>query len=327
MEDRKNDDVNEKEDVIRYLNHETLGQLNIFKTTLNEEGKNKYTLLKVENKTFEPYVVAFCLDEKDGRWQQGTYFNDYKYAENCFRIKSDLSDSYSEVIDFLQDYNKYLNATGTPEGEEVDAYRLINEFNYEVNLMGTTEEDNEENFIGMSYDLKTNTLKYYLNDKLIAQESYCLDDLTKDLSYEDFDIFYGATMDKIDEYRKGVEVDRTVFFRDEETLNEPEPNTDSLEMLKEQVAQKLNTLMYDYDPYGYGDSELTSSNIGINAEGNNYDMCLDMINNKEYSKIDEIIADIVEDSVPKEFEDKINDINNDLKTLKGLQMKNGIKTI
>lgn len=306
--------------VTRYLNHEILGRLSVFKNSLNAYGKNEYTLLKVHDKNFQPYVVAYCLDEKDGRWQQGTYFDNYLDAENCFRIKTELNNYYDDVLNLLHDYNEYLNTGIGGNEEKIDTNKLVYENNYEISLMGTTIEESEEDWIQMTYDLKTNTFKYYLNEKLIAQEKYYLDDLRHDLSYGDFDIFYRAILDKVDEYKSGVEVDGVVFFRDDET-EEFENNADSEELLKERVAQKLNALMYDYNPYEYGDNELSSSPVGLNGEGNNYDMCLDMLDKKDYSKIDTIIADISEDSDSAEFEDRINDLNNDLKTLKGLQIR------
>lgn len=243
----------EMKNITGYLNHETLGQLNIYKTPLDYDGNKNYALLKIENKPSAPFIVADWDDVKEGKLQEYNYyaFNDYKDAENCFKIETELNTNYYRVVSLMSAYEGMIwRGLAADDGQNLytdDLDKLINENNYELNLIENIDKRNEEDRIRMSYDLKTNTFKYYLNDKLIAQESYCLDDLEKDLSYEDYNIFYDATLDKVDEYRKGEEVEGTIFFRDEENTNELIPNTDSLEMLKEEVEEKELSHEDDFD--------------------------------------------------------------------------------
>ncbi len=312
----------EENKIIRTLNHETLGELSVFKNHLNENGQNLYTLLKINNSSYEPYVVAFRLDEKDGRWQHGAYFSKLEDAEDYFKIATELHNSFYEVKEFVKTYNTYeeeVFGNKYSEREKTTIHEVLTEMDSEVPIMYTTDEDTEEE-LRMTYDLKTNTYKYYLNERLFAQEKYSLEDVISDLEFCEFDLFYYGATKMVEQYKRGEVVAFTVFY----DANEQDESMDN-DLLKEKIAQKLNALMYDADPYEYNDNELTSNPIGLNGEGNNYDFCLDMLDKQEYTKIDDILTDILEENEEKEIEDRIYDLNNDLKQLKGIEKKMGIK--
>lgn len=49
--------------------------------------QGKYTLLKLANADYQPYVVAYEYDENSQTWGQGHYFQKYEEARLFFHSK------------------------------------------------------------------------------------------------------------------------------------------------------------------------------------------------------------------------------------------------
>ena len=50
--------------------------------------KGNYTLLKLANVSYQPYVVAYKFNKSDNTWNQGHYFEIYGEARLFFREKT-----------------------------------------------------------------------------------------------------------------------------------------------------------------------------------------------------------------------------------------------
>lgn len=71
---------------------EQSGKYSLLKLSTHDilEQSVKYSLLElVSTKDYEPYVVAFLLDEEAGEWNAGSYFPTLESAQQAFDSKKE----------------------------------------------------------------------------------------------------------------------------------------------------------------------------------------------------------------------------------------------